>query len=402
MASLLLSDVERTMGYLRSSPHFFSREFIDQVIFYSGIFVAAGVVLSSLITSDALSIYLCVAGFVLFVALGVVSVRGNILHPFIWFNGVFTIYSISAPLLYLAGSPILYLKGFASDYPIYREAMILQFVAIVIFSLAVQPKILTVGQLKEQVCNRMFLGGIFFAVISFVLSVVYLAAFRAVDIYSKYDKAFQQSAWFSMDFVYTLLVVGLSSIMLGVWSKSGKFPWAFVSIAIVYFLFSFLVSGERDLFFRLLTVSLFIYYGYYRKLNLGILVVFFLLMVVLAGVAENFKMFIVTGQLSAPIDFGSGYGGVVNAIFGDEFRTASGNLAYLLAYVPESVPFFKGETFLWELKRAFVPGFLVGAYSFLTTALWFTETFFPGVYRLGGGVGFTLVGLGYLNFGLAS
>jgi oligosaccharide repeat unit polymerase len=87
-------------------------------------------------------------------------------------------------------------------------------------------------------------------------------------------------------------------------------------------------------------------------------------------------------------------------IFGSEFRTASENLLRLVEWVPHSFEYFKGQAIWNDLSSVIKIGFLHSRDSSPSPAYWFTKVFYTSLYSKGGGVGFTLVGLGYLDFGI--
>jgi oligosaccharide repeat unit polymerase len=82
---------------------------------------------------------------------------------------------------------------------------------------------------------------------------------------------------------------------------------------------------------------------------------------------------------------------IIEDILSSEFSAASKNLNELLNHRELWSPFY-GETFLWDIQVVLGTGFSPGA--------WYNKTFFPSLVNRGGGNGFTIVGEGYINFGI--
>jgi hypothetical protein len=119
----------------------------------------------------------------------------------------------------------------------------------------------------------------------------------------------------------------------------------------------------------------------------------------LSTLSGYFKMFLLSKQMIGTLEMEMSGRYIARFLLGSELLTASQNLALLIELVPEQNPFFLGETFLWDLRKAFIPNFFFPRSLFLNTTAWFNKTFFPYYWDKGHGVGFTLVGLGYLNYG---
>ena len=82
----------------------------------------------------------------------------------------------------------------------------------------------------------------------------------------------------------------------------------------------------------------------------------------------------------------------ISELFGGEFRSASRNLNTLISNSDEW-SYFYGETIIWDLKIATI-------FDAVSPGAWFNQTFYPNLVAQGGGNGFSLVGEGYMNFGI--
>jgi hypothetical protein len=63
------------------------------------------------------------------------------------------------------------------------------------------------------------------------------------------------------------------------------------------------------------------------------------------------------------------------------------------------MPFLNGSTILSDVARAFLPGFIV-ARQIANTGEVYNNLLFPDTTAVGGGVGFSIVGYGYIHFGI--
>ena len=86
---------------------------------------------SLVVAGEELALGLELCGIASLALGGVVCVRGEILHPFVWWNLPFALYSISAPVLYLLGE--------LERHDTFRLVLGLEFVALLVFSLVVGP-----------------------------------------------------------------------------------------------------------------------------------------------------------------------------------------------------------------------------------------------------------------------
>jgi oligosaccharide repeat unit polymerase len=110
-------------------------------------------------------------------------------------------------------------------------------------------------------------------------------------------------------------------------------------------------------------------------------------------VLSGLKNIALTGEINGTLDFTN----IIIAIANTEFASASYNLQVLLTN-SNQWEFFWGETLFWDLKRAIIPSIIDR--NLINPTIWFNQTFFPNIYISGGGVGFSLVAEGYMNFGI--
>jgi oligosaccharide repeat unit polymerase len=162
-----------------------------------------------------------------------------------------------------------------------------------------------------------------------------------------------------------------------------------------------LIAGERGPIYKFAIISLIAYHIFMKKIPIRYLLLIAVVAIYLQGLLGGLKMAFITKEIGTSIDYTLNYETILINIFGSEIGTPSNNLAILIEHIPEHLPYLMGQSFLWDIQRAFVPGFIFSRDIFSATADWFTKTFFEEWWLKGGGVGFSIVGLGYVNFGVA-
>ncbi|MFY8285226.1 O-antigen polymerase [Pseudoalteromonas sp. SSMSWG5] len=152
-------------------------------------------------------------------------------------------------------------------------------------------------------------------------------------------------------------------------------------------LFYMLLTGERDVFFRLCFSLLVVYFAYSKTLNLKKIFLIFLAVVVLVPMSQALKAILINSdELSV--------GTVSTAlIFSNEFVSASRNL-YALVYFGVD---FGASYLLNDVVRAFIPSLFFSDVNIHSTVSWFHNVYRPSNGFDGqSGWGFTIVGSGYL------
>jgi oligosaccharide repeat unit polymerase len=158
------------------------------------------------------------------------------------------------------------------------------------------------------------------------------------------------------------------------------------------------VGGERDVLARVGIVVALVWVGagvLKPSAKLFLLVPVALALLTIAG---GWRMGFLVGR--SDVGLYGGWSGLT-LLMGEELRTASENTVTLLKAVPSTFTYSYGDALGRDLLRGVLPGFLLQPGEDPSTSTWFTRTLFPDVFERGGGVGFTLVGVGYLNFGPA-
>ncbi len=338
----------------------------------------------------------------MFILLTALSVNFELSHPFIWFNLFFTFYSLSTPILHLLGEYNFY-KTYAHNFN-YIQIVYAEYLAVLAFSLAIFPKVIPYNLSAYRNYNyieALFKGKYYIISLSILLSFINLYGIIKSDIHDKIIKIVEFSPMLVMDFPWKFMIVAIVTIILYFRLKNKIFPFALLILLSIYMGLVLFICGERGPLFSFSLAVLMSYHIIYHKLKF---IYFFI--VLLVGLYSStffgvFKMSLL-GDTTLAETFALlpyNYTDIIPMMIGGEFRSASENLGVALQAVPSEVPFLYGKSLVMDLVRAVVPGFLFPRGTFPSTVDWFNETFFSEFYATGAGVGFSLVGTGYVNFG---
>lgn len=319
-----------------------------------------------------------VFALLLLVFIGWVLSDIELMHPLTWFPPIFFMYSISTPVLVLSGE-IDYLQGI--EYTI-----LLEWIALVAFILALvnSPKPIKRYSLRVLSNIKKIVSPIY--IVSLIMSSIYLLYIINRGLSSKYAIATDKSIFshlqpFFSIFVLCFLILFTYSII-----DRKKKPLSILFIGLGFTFLILIVAGERDLFLRALIGAIFLLHILYKKFKRRYLFLIGGLGVVSISLLNNLKNFVFGTRTIQNKE------SIIADIFGGEFMSASRNLNTLINQDDMWQPFF-GETILWDIKIATIG-------NATSPGAWFNQIFYPNLVSRGGGNGFTLVGEGYMNFGI--
>lgn len=156
-------------------------------------------------------------------------------------------------------------------------------------------------------------------------------------------------------------------------------------------LFYVLLTGERDILFKVLFGFLIIYYDQRRSFGFFKMIAIFSALILVVPVSQYFKGVLLNGQVTFDRD---GW----DLILYSEFMSASRNFYALLFFgVDHDISFL-----LSDISRAFIPTLVTGEADVQSSVAWFDKVFriengFSGT----SGWGFAIVGFGYIVGGVA-
>jgi oligosaccharide repeat unit polymerase len=317
-------------------------------------------------------------------------VRLDLTHPWVWFLGPMALYSMAYPVLVLG--------RFAQPSTQLQPSIGLAFIAALAFAVATLPARGSAGVVRPFVPRDFLQGAALLMVPATILGGIGTWYIWQSGALTKYETALLESPLARLDFAYYWLITLGAFIAAGNLNRGQPVSRLLLTVLFGAAILALVGLGERDVLVRLGIVLGLLYVGagaWKPSLSLILLLPLALALLTVLG---RVKLLLVAGLNDFQV-----FGGwnLVTAIFGDELRTASHNTVTLMENVPQNYPFSYGKAILGDLRTAMVPGFLTGRTASTTTSSWFTETFYPGVFAIGGGEGFSLVGVGYLNFGIA-
>jgi oligosaccharide repeat unit polymerase len=374
-------------------------------LFPIGIVISSWLVFLSAFTNifGIINLEISIVGLVIFVIFGVISVDCDISHPFVLFNIIFTIYSISTPIINIMGEYI-YCKSYASNFD-YVQIIFTEYLALLAFSLIVSPKLVTynISSFAKRINKAVYLyNGIYYVLIAaIIISLIQLIMLKEAGVQSKIDKISEFSQVNYLGFAWTVITVSVTALLVHSRLQAKRYPFLFISIISTYILLALLISGERGPLFRYVLTLAVATHVLYGKIKFRYFVIALFAGIYLSTIAGPFKMFLMSNlrltDIPGMLKFE--YSDVLLNLMGGEFRSASENLGVVLQAIPSSLPFLYGKSLLFDLIRSVIPSFLVSPETIPTTVYWFNDTFFSSLLAKGGGVGFSLVGTGYVNFG---
>lgn len=354
-----------------------------QISYLTGVVSIIFIAIFIYIWNDPLVSTICL---VVLTLIAMFSVNFDMLHPLCWFSPIFCLYSISTPILIWLDIQV--------DVGFLQETMLLQWIALASFILAVGSNRSKTISATENTVGRFFnLPGVtLIYTISIIMSGVYLLYIWFSGVTNKSDLKLTGSPFLILESSFSIIAIAYV-IKLSVYlSYNKKIPWQIVIFTFLWNMFAFLFSGERDYVINILVLTIFILHIFYQPIQLWKLLIIGTLLLIFIPILQELKSGILQDNLTINLT-----DNILIEVLNDEFRTASQNLQRLLYFSPYW-NYFYGSTVLSDIMNIFVPGSIIELS--MSSTLWFNTTFYPYHVAQGQGIGFTLVGDGYINFGI--
>lgn len=366
----------KTLGWKLGNNVFFTKWtfIILLIIIFTGLII---------IINDILFAILC---FIILAILAMAFVKFEILHPFTWYIPFFVLYSISYPfLVYIGEKPDL-------GYTFYT--LLLEWLGLITFIIVVGPKMEVIDKNinYSSLINTILVLRIALT-ITFLFTCSYTFYILTSGLSSKYEISLSNSVYVKLGSFFPILILIHSLYISNRILLKKVLPLKSIILMAGWMLFSFLVSGERDFVYRYIWMVFFLLDTIYKRIPRKYLVTIGLIGIFTVPILGDLKNIFVTDKDITFIlpD--------LTEILSNEFISASRNLQVLVAAHPSVWQFFMGETLWWSIKRVFILGFLSNV-KITNSVGWFNNTFYFPLVSRGGGRGFTLVGEGYMNFGV--
>ncbi|HEY7335881.1 MAG TPA: O-antigen polymerase [Bryobacteraceae bacterium] len=325
-----------------------------------------------------------VAGLAAICLVPALLVRFDILHPYTWYLPLYLLYSASVPTLAAMGA-----WPYGGSI---AEAVRAEWLAACAFVIFVGP-----ARRNPRFDNRAVLSlqspswAVYLA--SLALTVVFLGGILAGGFSSKMEIARSDAIFLRLDPAFSILALAYAILLANGFAR-GRSRWPFALFTIGWNLLALGICGERDYVLRILWITIYVTHVFHARLDPKKL---------LAGALILLALIPAMGDLKSV--FMSHESNVVNVnqplqrLLTDEFLTASDNLTLLIR--DPAWPRLYGQTLLWDLEQSLLSGSLFPHSSGVAPTLKFNQYYFPDIVATGGARGFTLVGEGYMNFGLA-
>lgn len=304
--------------------------------------------------------------------------KGDIMHPYAWFPAIFCLYSISYP--------VLFLLGYKEHLGYTKQLMILQWLALSSYLVVVSP-VANTESLPESDSN------IDFSVFIFLLALIC----AVVSIYFKvYGFSGKKEIYASgnlliliaMRLPIYLAIFHLYAMTCRLCQRKGRYSYSSSWVAFAGVTLLAMFSGERDFMFRFVVITFFVLYDF-KKIK-GFKIIFILsILLLLLPVSAVFKYFALRNEVSIGLS-DVNLRSLIVTFLASEFYAASHNIQTILSSSWDYSSFWGGSAIFIDFFRPFWP-------IKFSLARWFDELFYLNSST---GYGFTLVGQGYVAWGL--
>lgn len=321
-----------------------------------------------------------VYAFVIQYLLTIFLLKTDFINPLFWFLGGLTIYSIGYPLLYIADVETI--------VQLTTEPLKWSWLAYFIFVISFRS---TNAVCKFHVdCNmidKSFIKKFIYISGLFVLVSVLLIADSGYankgEIYS------DGNLYISMAFyiIYVIHTIYVWIMQLNYIEGESNY-YLIVYIGIISLLMT-MYSGERDILFRFMIITVCSLY-LQKSISNKMLFCFFSFFIILIPLSRMMKYYFLTAD-SVAMNFYESPELLFLGIIGGEFESASKNLQILANDEGNSMYALYGLSYLSAITRIF-------GYAPYSAIEWFNNKYYFGSLV---GHGFTIVGEGYVNFGMA-
>lgn len=316
-------------------------------------------------------------GILTFIGLGISKL--NILHPFTWFIPLFFLYSVSMPVLVGVGE-WEYVEGI-------KQTLIIEWVALITLMVVFlkEDKKKVIYDPRPLYNLKVIIIPLYF--ITLGLTMVHLMYVYSNGLSDKYAISLDQSIFNKLGSFFTIYILCFILLLAYNLIIKKKIPKFLILFTFCYALMALLILGERDIILRVVLSSILLLHVFHKPLTRKAILLLGVGILAIIPMLSNLKNFAFGGVRTTYED-----ASFLVTLFGSEFISASRNLNKLIMN-QDMWSYFYGKTILWDINKAtFGSGDSPG--------VWFNKVFYPNLIARGGGNGFTVVGEGYMNFGV--
>lgn len=329
-------------------------------------------------------IILQIASFWMFYLFTIFIMHFDFLHPYIWHLGVSIIYYTAYPILYSLNFRVVY--GYTNEPLFIFSLCILTFIVFcpgyhnnsqdLFFSKK------TILEKNNKHISRSLMHGMTILIIVAAVAIMALGYSSKVEIY-------RNNIFISTVLTLVLIYINIYTLEFCTSLKlTRKVDIPFLSEVLLSTFAISMISGERDIMFRMIVVTTLMLYYFKMIKKKDVIIIFIAFIIVIVPMSTQYKYFFLRGNINA-VDYSNGLESfIVNFLTGD-FESASRNLQILVNNKDITFGIMHGKTFLSDILSIF-------NLANNSAIRWFQDTFFTGRST---GMGFTIIGEGLLNFG---
>ncbi len=319
-----------------------------------------------------------VVTFVIQFLLTIVLGKVDFASPRMWFLGGVTVYSIGYPLLYM----IEFESGVAFTPEPLQWSWLAYFVFVIFFSEKKNIKRFRKKYVNDKTFVKYFfyVSGVF--VLGSLIPIILGGYTDKGEIYNDGNIYISLAFWI----IYAVHTIYVWLMQIN-YQNDKKNRYIILYIGIISLLMT-MFSGERDILFRFILITIFSMY-INKSITPKMLGICFAGLIGLIPLSRMLKYYFLSSDLIATDFYESPYMLIIG-IIGGEFESASKNLQILANDSDNSMGEFMGGTYISDITRIF-------GYSPYSAISWFNERYYPGSIV---GHGFTIIGEGYINFGI--
>lgn len=335
-------------------------------------------VLSLICMLNSTALTTLIFSFLILPLASMMIVRFDLFHPYVWYSLFFSLYALGYPILLVMNenNPIYY-------YGYSNELFYLHWAALFTFLLIVSPKISEKIDLKHPYeVRNVFIFNTFFYWILTILSILYFLYVQVSGSSTKVnlsDGVSVTSLGVKMLLIYVLVTT--IELVKHLYKKQNHqfYKKSFITTLILLLIMFF--TAERDLLFRFILIVFFVYYIFLYKQNHKFkLVIIGTLFFISIPISRSFKFFWMRGETE------SLNSNLLAEFINSEFHTQSRNVQLLI-----NNSIYKSYFEYSSILNAPLKLINMDKFSMLE---WFQNTFYQNKTT---GMGFSLVGEGYLN-----
>lgn len=345
----------------------------NMILLYN--FIVIGTIVQIFIPN---SIVLSIICFMILNILCFYSIEFDITHPFVWFVPSFTMYSIAFPILYMMGE---------TKHNYTNKTMLLQWIAICTFVICMKNN-QVIYNTKKLIDNKS-LTIIKLIYITFLILILMQAGLIvSMGLTSKISIAQSNNIIISLGSIAGEALV-IPAVILYLQSiKEHRIDKKYFIVGLLVITISSLATGERSLLLKYIVIFLLIYNVTVRKIDIRKFIIIGIVGLFLITAMAPLKMVLTRGITKSEDK-------IIVQILNSDFSSAGLNLNNLL--IKQDLWEYKfGSTLIHDFIRPI--DFIIPIdISHLSALAWNQNTFWPGKIT---GMGFTLVGEGYINFGV--